>query len=77
MEIKDCFIGKIVYNTATDLVCSIEGLTYNSLGDIIVTVRYPSITGDISQSNNYFNHTMKFYNDKICGVHPANLKEMY
>lgn len=77
MELKDCCIGKIVRDTSNDLVCFIEGLIYNSMGELIMLVRYPSIPDEVDTNiNPHFNHNMEFHNNRSYGVHPANLKEI-
>lgn len=84
MELKDCFIGKIVKDDE-DIVCSISGLGYNSTGEVILQVTYPSLdnlhynTQELflqemnKQKSSFFSHKVL---EKIRYYHPIHLKEL-
>jgi len=87
MELKDLYIGKIVLHAKRNLPVVIRDLTFNSCGDVIVVVSFPTIE-DLSKGvvdlfmDRYLNSDARWlYKDSNMDlskvpVHPEYLKEL-
>lgn len=87
MELKDLYIGKIVLYEEKNLPVVIRDLTFNSCGEVIAVVSFPTIE-NLSKEivdlfmDRYLNLNARWlYKDSNMNlsrvtVHPSNLREL-